>query len=362
MKVGILGGGQLARMLALAGYPLGIHTLCVEPQTGTSASFVTPVIQSDYDDQKQLKKFAEQVDVITFESENIPVATAEFVSQFRPTYPSAQTLAICQDRLNEKNLFQQFCIPAPKFAAINSLADLEKACLAIGLPAVLKTRRFGYDGKGQYLLKTANDLTAAWQKLNEQNLILEEFISFTREVSLLSVRNPAGEIKFYPLVENFHRDGILRLSQAPYENPSLQQLAQEHAKKILELFNYVGVLTIEFFQVGDHLLANEMAPRVHNSGHWTIEGADTSQFENHLRAICNLPLGSTTARGYSAMINGIGTEPDINEILKIPGAHFHTYEKAAKPGRKIGHITLTTNNKNQLEANIELAKLHNSLL
>lgn len=352
-RVGILGGGQLAKMLALAGYPLGIHTLCYEPVADTCANIVTDVITADYDDETQLQKFASQVDLITFETENIPLQTAEFVKQFCPIYPSLKALSIGQDRLNEKNLFNSLQIKTPLFAAIHSLAELEAAINTISYPAVLKTRRLGYDGKGQMVLREAADLQKAWEKLGKQALIVEQFVKFDRELSMIAVRDHQQNTVFYPLIENQHRDGILRLSLAPYHDDALQQQAQKYVQKLLEALDYIGVLVIEFFQVGQQLLANEMAPRVHNSGHWTIEGAQTSQFENHLRAICNLPLGSTEGCGYSAMLNLIGTEPDAHDILQIPGTHLHTYEKKPVPGRKLGHVTLTAADEKSLKKHLE---------
>jgi 5-(carboxyamino)imidazole ribonucleotide synthase len=352
MRVGILGGGQLARMLALAGYPLGIRTLCFEAVSNTCASDVTQVIVGDYHDQAALQKFAEQVDVVTIETENIPITTAEFVNQFAPLRPSLKALAIAQDRGKEKNLFRELDILTPKFALIDSLEDLKKAITEIGLPAVLKTRRMGYDGKGQMIVRGDTDLSEAWQKLGAKELILEQFIKFDRELSIIAVRGVNQQTNFYPLVENQHEEGILRLSLAPYSDAQLQALAESYAQKIMEYTDYVGVLVIEFFQVGDKLLANEMAPRVHNSGHWTIEGAETSQFENHLRAITGLPLGSTAVHGYSAMVNCIGTMPAIEKVLQIPGAHFHTYQKSPVPKRKLGHITLTSPDKKVLQQNL----------
>jgi len=345
MRIGILGGGQLARMLTLAGYPMGIHTLCIDPAKDVCATDVTKVVHANYGDQTQLKAFADQVDVITFETENIPLETAEFVSQLKPFYPSISALKICQDRLLEKNLFKELNIPTPQFAAINSLAELEQAVAQIKLPAVLKTRRFGYDGKGQAVLKQVSDLASAWEMLGGQALILEQFMRFDLELSLIAVREKNGNVQFYPLVENQHQHGILRLSMAPFADKTLQQLAEHYVQTILTKLNYVGTFVIELFQIGQQLFANEMAPRVHNSGHWTIEGASTSQFANHLRAISGLPLGSTAVQEYNAMFNIIGEEPDMQKILNIPAAHYHTYEKQAKPNRKLGHITITASDK-----------------
>ncbi|MGQ9904735.1 MAG: 5-(carboxyamino)imidazole ribonucleotide synthase, partial [Anaerolineae bacterium] len=228
------------------------------------------------------------------------------------------------------------------FASVDSWEGLLDAARQIGLPAVLKTRRFGYDGKGQRLLRSADDLAPAWLALGSTPLILEQFVPFDRELSLLAARNTTGQIAFYPLIENHHREGILRMSIAPAPalDTQTQRQAQEHAQRLLERLDYVGVLAIEFFQRGGQLLANEMAPRVHNSGHWTIEGARASQFENHLRAILGWPLGDTSAVGHCAMLNIIGDLPDPAVALSVPGAHLHLYSKSPRPGRKLGHITL----------------------
>lgn len=340
-KIGILGGGQLARMLTLAAYPLGMTTLCIDPKGGSSANQVTEVITADYTDQAQLQNFAQQVDFITYETENIPLQTAEFLSQHHTVFPSTQALATAQDRLQEKTLFQALNVPTPGFVAINSLDDLLKGVKVLGFPCVLKTRRFGYDGKGQRVLRKPQDIDLAWQALGLQPLLLEEFIAFEKELSLIAVRGQQ-ELVFYSLTQNEHQEGILRLSTAPYQDKNLQQLAETYTKKLLEHLDYRGVFAIEFFCKEGELIANEMAPRVHNSGHWTIEGASTSQFENHIRAITGLPLGNTQSRGYSAMFNCIGTEPDIKEILNIPDVHYHHYFKSPVEGRKLAHFTLST--------------------
>lgn len=340
MKLGILGGGQLARMLALAAYPLGIQILCLDPSPEACASQVAPVITADWSDETALQKLLNAADVITYETENIPLACTNFLAKTHTLLPSADILRIAQDRLQEKTFFQSLQIPTPQFAKINSIDQLHTAMEHLGFPAVLKTTRMGYDGKGQQVLKTPADITPAWSSLKNSTLILEKFIDFEYEVSLIAVRNRQGEIRFYPLVRNQHQQGILRWSEAPFNHAKLQAQAEQHAQRILETLNYIGVLTIEFFYDGQQLIANEMAPRVHNSGHWTIEGAQTSQFENHLRAIFNLPLGSTAVTGFAFMLNGIGCLPPISSCLKIPGVHFHTYGKAPRPNRKLGHITL----------------------
>jgi 5-(carboxyamino)imidazole ribonucleotide synthase len=340
MKLGILGGGQLAQMLTLAAYPLGIRTVCLDPNAEACSHDLTTMLHGEFTDTDLLKQFLQTVDVVTFETENIPLACAEFVAQHKPIYPSLKALEITQDRLHEKNFFQSMQVPTPAFFDITSQEDLEKAVEKTGLPAILKTRRFGYDGKGQYLIKNKQDVANAWDKRKSAALILEGFVNFEYEVSLISVRSKNGETAFYPLVRNHHESAILHHSEAPFANAQLQQQAEAYAEKILNEMNYVGVLTIEFFFDGTELIANEMAPRVHNSGHWTIEGAQTSQFENHVRAVCGLPLGSTAPMGKSFMLNLVGEIIDPESGPQLPGLHYHLYGKAPRPNRKLGHITL----------------------
>lgn len=341
MLVGILGGGQLGRMLALAGYPLGLRFRCLDPASEAPMRLVAEHIRGDYEEPQTLQRFGHGLDVVSYEFENVPVVAARTLALTCPVYPPVEALAVAQDRLSEKTLFQQLGIPTPFFTAIDTRAGLDAALAEMGFPVVLKTRRFGYDGKGQAVLRQAEDVAAAWNTLGAFPLILEQFLSFDRELSLLAVRSRSGETVFYPLVENTHRDGILyrSIAPAPALTSELQTLAESYASRVLEALGYVGVLAVELFQVGNRLLANEMAPRVHNSGHWTIEGAETSQFENHLRAILGLPLGSPTPRGWSAMTNFIGEQPDLTAILQIPGVHLHLYDKAPRPGRKLGHLT-----------------------
>lgn len=353
MKVGIVGGGQLARMLVLAGYPLGLQFRVLDPAADACAGQVAELIQGHYDDEIHLAALAAWADVVTFDFENAPAAAARILARQTAVYPPEEALAIAQDRLAEKTLFWELGIPAPTFSTVDSLEELRDAVTRVGLPAVLKTRRLGYDGKGQRVLQTAADLEPAWQALGAVPLILENFVAFEREVSVLAARSRNGETAFYPLVENQHRDGILRLSQAPFYAPELEQEGVDYARRLLARLNYVGLLAIEFFVKDGHLIANEMAPRVHNSGHWTIEGAATSQFENHLRAILGLPLGSTAAIGYSAMLNGIGDLLEPAAVLAMPGAHYHAYGKALRPGRKVGHVTLRANDPLSLRAGLE---------
>ncbi len=341
MRVACLGAGQLGRMLALAGYPLGIELEFYDRSADTPGGQVGPIVTGEFDDIRQLKALARRADVVTFDWENVPVTSLRALKGIAPIYPQPSALAVAQDRVLEKKLFTQLGIPTPGFFAVESEADLLAAIQHIGLPGILKTRRMGYDGKGQYRITKRSDVAAALAVLGGQALIYEGFIRFSREVSLIAVRSKTGELAYYPLSENSHHEGILQSTRAPFKAPSLQRLAERYLRTELEHFSYVGVLAIEFFVADGRLIANEMAPRVHNSGHWTIEGAVTSQFENHLRAILGWPLGSTKARGHSAMLNFIGTLPERKGLLAQPGVHLHDYGKReARAGRKLGHATI----------------------
>lgn len=342
MTIGILGGGQLGYMLALAGYPLGLHFRFLDPSPEAPVGRIAHRVTAEYTDEQALEKFAHGLEVVTYEFENVSVAAARSLAELVPVYPSPRALEEAQDRLREKRLFQKLGIPTTVFAEVPKSEDLKAAVKQVGLPAILKTCRMGYDGKGQWLLRTEEDVERTQPELPNAPLILEKFVSFTREVSMLGVRGRTGEAVFYPVVENHHRGGILRLSLAPAPNltAALQQSAEQATQKVLEALDYAGVICIEFFEVDGQLLANEIAPRVHNSGHWTIEGAVTSQFENHLRAILGMPLGSTAAMGYSAMVNLIGELPDVEQVLRVQNTHLHLYGKSPRPGRKLGHITV----------------------
>ena len=354
MRIGILGGGQLGRMLALAGYPLGLRFRTLDLSPEAPAGQVSELMAADFNDTDALKRFARGLDIVTYEFENVPVDPARFLSRRVAVFPPPEALEAAQDRLTEKRFFEHLGIPTPAFVAVDTWDDLKTALNDMGLPAVLKTRRFGYDGKGQVVIRKTEDVSGAWQSLGGVPLILEGFVAFEREVSLLAVRSRNGETVFYPLIENHHRDGILRLSlcPAPEATSELQHEAEAYARSALEALNYVGVLAIEFFERDGHLLANEMAPRVHNSGHWTIEGAEVSQFENHLRAIIGWPLGSTATVGYSAMLNLIGTLPDLRTVLAMDNVHLHLYGKTPRPNRKLGHITLRTTSQEARDAGL----------
>lgn len=354
MIVGIIGGGQLGRMLALAGIPLGIQTRALDPGPDPPARRGSDVIVARYDDREALARLAAGADVVTYEFENVPVEAAEWLATRAPLLPPPAALAVAQDRLREKQFFNAHGIETPRFAAVDSRAALVTALGEFGTPAILKTRRLGYDGKGQVRIDDPREAGDAWERLRGAPLILEAFVPFERELSILAARSTTGDVAFYPLVENHHRSGILRrsLAPAPLVSALVRTRAQAIAGAVLEALDYRGVMAIELFQSGERLLANEMAPRVHNSGHWTIEGAETSQFENHLRAILGLPLGSPAARGYAAMLNLIGRTPDPARVLAIPGAHLHLYDKAPRPGRKLGHVTVTGDDFEDVQARV----------
>jgi 5-(carboxyamino)imidazole ribonucleotide synthase len=353
VNVGILGGGQLGYMLALAGYPLGLQFRFLDPSPEAPVGRIALRVNADFTNAEALERFANGLDLVTYEFENVPVASVKALAQRLPVFPPPLALETAQDRLREKSLFRRLGIATADFVPVKNADELAGAVKKLGLPAILKTCRMGYDGKGQWLLRTAEDLARAKlempgdsplvsEPIGEAAYVLERMVAFSRELSILAVRSRTGEIVFYPPVENHHREGILRLSLAPAPllDGKTQAAVEDIARRVLEALDYVGVLAIELFECDGKLLANEMAPRVHNSGHWTIEGAITSQFENHLRAVCGYPLGSTVAMGHSAMLNLIGEVPNPAEVLRIPDAHLHLYGKSPRPGRKLGHVTL----------------------
>ena len=343
--VGILGGGQLARMMALAGAPLGLRFLVLDSASDACAGQFAPMVVGDYTDQAALAEFASRVDVATFDFENVPAESARWLTERVPVFPIPRALAVAQDRLAEKTLFRELDIPVPPFAAIASREALDAAVVEIGLPCIVKTRRLGYDGKGQFRIKSPADIDAAWQALGVQaesvGLIVEAFVAFERELSVVAVRGRDGEFRAWPLTENWHVDGVLSASLAPADgDAALHERALAHARALAEALDYVGVFALELFCRGDELLANELAPRVHNSGHWSIEGSETSQFQNHLRAVLGLPLGDTRMVGVACMLNWVGAMPDPAPVLREPGGHWHDYGKQARDGRKVGHATL----------------------
>jgi 5-(carboxyamino)imidazole ribonucleotide synthase len=343
-KVGVLGGGQLGRMLALAGAPLAERLVFLDPSAESPAGHVGELVVGAYDDPQALAALAAKCSVATYEFESVSVAAVRALEERGvAVYPPAAALEVAQDRFLEKSFFAQLEIPTAPFARVDAVEDLAAAVERFGLPVVLKTRRFGYDGKGQVVIRDAGEIEAAWSAVRQAPSIVEQFVPFEREVSILVVRGRDGAAATYPLVENQHAGGILRVSYAPAPNATaaVQARAAEYAERVARELSYVGVLAIELFVLASgELLANEMAPRVHNSGHWTIEGAETSQFENHLRAILGLPLGATACVGASAMVNVIGNTPNREALLAIEGAHLHLYGKEPAPGRKLGHVTV----------------------
>ncbi len=351
--VGILGGGQLARMMALSGAPLGLRFLVLDNTAEACAGQFAQMVVGDYDDEAALAEFAAKVDVATFDFENVPAAAAEWLSAQVPVFPNPRALGLTQDRLAEKTLFRELGIPVPDFADVPDRAALDEAVAQLGTPCILKTRRLGYDGKGQFRIKTVADVEAAWQALGAQadktGLILEAFVPFQRELSVVAVRGRDGEFRSWPLTENWHVDGVLSASLAPaVVDDALQARAIAHARALAEALDYVGVFALELFCRDGELLANEIAPRVHNSGHWTIEGSETSQFQNHLRAVLGRPLGDTRMLGHACMLNWIGAMPDADPLLREPGGHWHDYGKSPRAGRKVGHATLRDDSRTAL--------------
>ena len=340
MKIGVLGGGQLGLMLAEAGEPLGFEFRFLDPSPDAPAGRRREQVRAAFDDLAAIERFAEGLDVATFEFENVGPAPLAHLASRVPLRPGAKSLEMKHDRLVEKEFLRSCGIEVPRFASIERVADLEAAIESVGVPAILKTRRFGYDGKGQCVIERDVDLEPAWRSLGEAPCILEAKVSFARELSALVVRGLGGEIEAWPLAENLHRGGILRRTLAPAPRNPDSRTANHWATTLAERLDHVGVLALELFESADGtLLANEFAPRVHNSGHWTIEGARTSQFENHLRAILGLPLGDCRAIGHAAMVNLIGRCPATADLLAVPGARLHLYGKAPREGRKLGHVT-----------------------
>jgi len=354
--VGIIGGGQLARMLVLAGTPLGLRFAVYDPSADACAGQVAPLQVGAFDDLLALQNFARTVDVITFDFENVPAQSVQQLSQNTPVFPPPSALAVAQDRLLEKNLFQQLNMAVPPFFDITSCQQLRAAVAELGTPCILKTRRLGYDGKSQFRINHLADVDTAWQilgtQLSQTGLILEGFVPFDYELSVIAARKSNGELRIWPLSRNWHVDGVLSVSLA-WKDKHMQDMALDYACRLAEHLDYVGVLAVELFCCNGQLLVNEMAPRVHNSGHWTIEGAITSQFQNHLRAGLNLPLGATDLRApdmQACMLNFLGQLPEISAVLAEPFAYWHDYGKAPRAGRKTGHATVCTTNTEQLSA------------
>ncbi|NOR20393.1 MAG: 5-(carboxyamino)imidazole ribonucleotide synthase [Xanthomonadales bacterium] len=352
--VGILGAGQLARMLAQAGRPMGLKFVFLDPAKDSCAAEFGEHICAEWDDEVALRQLAQLSDVVTFEFENVPDTTARLIESLGPMYPPTRALFRSQDRIREKTMMQELEIPVAPFRAVSSRPELIAAVDEIGLPCVVKTRRFGYDGKGQFVLRFEEDLERAWQELGDHSLICEGFVPFDLECSIIAARGKDGQTVFWPLTHNLHRDGILAISRAPAFDQALQTTAEALAQRLLDHLDYTGVMALELFLKDGELLANEYAPRVHNSGHWTIDGARTSQFENHLRAICGLNLGSPQNSCRALMFNLLGEMPEyakqpIDQKL-IPGVHWNDYQKTPRNDRKIGHVTVCAESEAGLRA------------
>lgn len=377
MKIGIVGGGQLGRMLALAAYPLGLQCRFLDPAPDCPAGQVGELIVGDYDDPAAIERFARGLDAVTFEFENVPAAALRALERLAPVAPNPRALESGQDRLLEKRLFASAGIDTAPFEAVDNLDSARAALSRFGGTAIIKTRRLGYDGKGQARVTSPDALAAAWPRLTLAagggGLIIERIVPFESEVSIIACRGADGSMIFYPLTQNHHRHepaaggGILERSIAPAPGITEAETlaARDAAARIMHQLDYVGILAIEFFRVrgpGDSasLVANETAPRVHNSGHWTIDGCRCSQFENHMRAVAGLPLGEPLASGCSVMLNIISTIPDIAELCRIPGLRLHLYGKEPRPGRKLGHATLAADSLDQLR--VPLARAENLIV
>lgn len=345
--IGILGGGQLGRMLALAAARLGLRCQVFSPDPDSPAfDVVMNATCAEFADVEALELFANDVDVITYEFENVPSASAMLLAARRPVLPDRKILETTQDRLAEKDFVKRLGIGTAAYADVNSAAALRTAIEQIGLPAVIKTRRFGYDGKGQAIIRAGDDPDRIWEDLATKSAILEAFVPFEREISVIAARSASGEVECFDVTENEHRDHILKISRAPAPIPdALAAQARGIAERIAHALDYVGVLAVELFVVqgsgGPTILVNEIAPRVHNSGHWTLDGASISQFEQHIRAIAGWPLGRPVRHGHVTMTNLIGNEVDgYEQWLTVPGATVHLYGKGSpRPGRKMGHVT-----------------------
>lgn len=353
-RVGVLGGGQLARMLAIAGAPLGIRIVQLTPAEPAGEGLVD-TIDAEYTDHAALRELAARTEIVTYETENIPAETVEYLATLTALQPPIPALVTAGDRWAEKALFQQLRIPIAPCLRVAGPDDLRRAAGVTGLPAVAKTQRLGYDGRGQVVCRTEQELLSAWDRLGGVPLLCESWVPFDREISVVAVRGRDGEVRCYAPSENTHEQGILRASIAPAPGlpERVEAMASAYVRRIMDALEYVGVLALELFQRGDDLLANEMAPRVHNTGHWTIEGAESSQFENHLRAILGWPLGSTRHHGHPVMANIIGQAPDVPAVLAVPGARVHMYGKEPRPGRKLGHVTLIAASEQEARSSLE---------
>ncbi|ARU58297.1 phosphoribosylaminoimidazole carboxylase ATPase subunit [Oleiphilus messinensis] len=341
MRIGILGAGQLGRMLALAGYPLNMKFSFFD-LSGSPTAGVGDIFIDSGKCETQLDAFLDQVDIVTYEFEHLPLELTRKIESKKPLYPSSESIRVCQNRVEEKQLFTRLGIPTPEFRVVESSEELAAAAEELGCPVVAKSVTEGYDGKGQAVLKSADEAEAAWNSIGHPQLIVESFINFSRELSVIAVRSTQDEVAVYPLAENSHHQGILRTSIAPAPDldPEFEEQAKHYISTLMSELDHIGVLTLELFETEQGLMANEMAPRVHNSGHWTMEGARCSQFENHIRAIAGLPLGCTQARSPTSMLNIIGQAGSIQDLLKLPYTHLHLYGKEERAGRKLGHINI----------------------
>ena len=357
--IGIIGAGQLGQMLGFAASKLGVECVFLDPGDDPPAAAAGEVLKYAFNSEDGLAALAARTDLITYEFENVPVDALARLPSGTVVYPPPAALEHAQDRVVEKTLFEALQIPVPGFRPVDSREDLAQAADELGLPIVLKTRRLGYDGKGQAIVRERADIDGAVEALGGADLIAEQWVPFDREVSAIGARSASGEVAFYPLSENEHKDGILSVSRAPADAESLEAPARLYLEKLLTHLDYVGVLALELFVTGDRLLANEFAPRVHNSGHWTIEGSETSQFENHVRAILDMPLGPTGMRGKAGMVNLIGRIPDDRSSLDGGPCHLHDYGKAPRPGRKLGHVTVVSDDLDERDQ--ILRKLANQL-
>ena len=355
-RVGILGAGQLGQMLALAGIPLGVRFSFYSPVASPSAEAVGRVTIGEYDDAESLRAFARSVDVVTYEFENVSAEAVSIIESECRVWPPRDALFTSQDRALEKKRFTRLGIPVAPYRLVDSMNELQVAIDEVGAPGILKTRRFGYDGKGQARINQPADAPAAFESLGGSGLVYESLVTFERELSVVAVRTADGVTACYPVVQNHHREGILRTTIAPAPDLAhgTRAEAERHVRALLEDFAYVGIIALELFDTGAGLLANEMAPRVHNSGHWTIEGAETSQFENHVRAVCGMPSGSCEPVGHSVMVNLIGEHPDTDAVLGVADSHLHLYGKSERPGRKLGHVTVRSSTRERAACQAEL--------
>lgn len=353
-RVGVIGSGQLGRMMALAGTPLDVEFVFFDEATASPSSNLGLNIKPSEDNA--LQQFINSVDVVTYESENTDLDLVREINLSKPVFPGEASLRKSQHRLVEKNTFRDLGISTADFLRVTSKEELIQATKSLGFPIVLKTTTMGYDGKGQAVVKAEDDIDLAWSELAGNELIAESFVNFSRELSIIAVRSINGETKIYPIAENEHNNGILRVSRIPAKglNSKKQKQAEEFISTMLTHLEHVGVLTLELFDCEDGLVVNEMAPRVHNSGHWSMEGSHCGQFENHVRAICGMPLGDTNARHEAiAMINIIGLSGDRDSVLRLPNAHLHLYGKTERPNRKLGHINITANSEKKINSTLE---------